>query len=591
MIDFSTLKSLTIPEGNVIKIEVDGVTQWERIKYRYVSLGDSIAAGQAIDYDWSSKYGYNSQYGVNQNTSTEIVAESYTDLIRKYLDGAFGDGQVSSRSYAVSGYRVFELIAQLSDAEVAKSIKNADLVTICIGANDVLSPAISNLDRYLKDGAPALSEISTQINANLMVLDTDSNASSYRSLFNKLTEINPNAVYVFTTIYNPYKYLWLEDGHYGFFKPLINAIPTIELFGLDIDSFIKDSLLGTPTVQKLFDRANAISDFTEGHVNNLNNVLKSKISAYNNSKFIVADIKQLYDSFPDRPVSATKHYNDLVNVEYTRDYDTGQMDWGRLWVGSNAAAFWLDLATEYTSLSGIDIDGLAEDLVAQVVEKVIVPDLDPHPETYGQYCIERSIGDKLKWQEVNYYAIGFNANGGSGAMNVSTYAALDGMPAYATIPSPTFTPSSGYKFTGWNTKADGSGTSYAVGQVIALSSDINLYAQWVEVARITLKGNGGSYATATIEGQSYSQSQSEALEVPIGTVITLKVRGKGKLEEDCCISINKDGVWSYPVDGAEGSCTYTVVRDATITFGYEYEQGFASYGGDQYCGEIIVTEL
>ena len=45
------------------------------------------------------------------------------------------------------------------------------------------------------------------------------------------------------------------------------------------------------------------------------------------------------------------------------------------------------------------------------------------------------------------------------------------------IPSNTFT-REGYNFTGWNTKADGTGTSYAVGAEVTLTSDITLYAQW-----------------------------------------------------------------------------------------------------------------
>ena len=36
----------------------------------------------------------------------------------------------------------------------------------------------------------------------------------------------------------------------------------------------------------------------------------------------------------------------------------------------------------------------------------------------------------------------------------------------------------GYEFTGWNTRADGSGTSYADGGTITLLSDLTLYAQW-----------------------------------------------------------------------------------------------------------------
>ena len=36
----------------------------------------------------------------------------------------------------------------------------------------------------------------------------------------------------------------------------------------------------------------------------------------------------------------------------------------------------------------------------------------------------------------------------------------------------------GYILTGWNTRPDGKGTSYTDGQILNISSDLTLYAQW-----------------------------------------------------------------------------------------------------------------
>lgn len=47
----------------------------------------------------------------------------------------------------------------------------------------------------------------------------------------------------------------------------------------------------------------------------------------------------------------------------------------------------------------------------------------------------------------------------------------------------------GYNFTGYNTKKDGSGTPYAFGQSLPTSSDITLYAQWVEKAKYAVTYN------------------------------------------------------------------------------------------------------
>ena len=41
----------------------------------------------------------------------------------------------------------------------------------------------------------------------------------------------------------------------------------------------------------------------------------------------------------------------------------------------------------------------------------------------------------------------------------------------------------GYRFAGWNTKPDGTGTAVAPGAVLAIGSDdLVLYAQWTAVA-------------------------------------------------------------------------------------------------------------
>lgn len=454
--------------------------------FGYVSLGDSIAAGHTINDEWTTDYGEGSQYGKNGNTSTAIVPESYTDLIRNELTVKYNN-RSAVVSFARSGDRVDDLMEKLTHTRVINAIKVADLVTICIGANDVLEPALSHLEEYIYTGD--LSTIEAIVEGNLANLNNDSYTYSYKSLFDRLNEINPDAQYVFTTIYNPYKYLWIEEGNDGFFSPILNSIPQMTILGLEVDEYIKSGLLSTPIVRQLFERVNGLNAWAEKYVTRLNEVLKGKIQNYQptNSNFAVADTKALFDTYPDRPISAQKHYNDLVNVEYTRGYNTATMDWGRLWEGSDVGTFWLNLATKYVSLSGLDISGFAEDLLSQMIEKVIVPDIDPHPEWYGHYVLKRSFADALGWQSLDRCTITFNANGGNGSMTTQTVVGVDGLTAYANINSLAFTPATGYYFTGWNTKADGSGISYSNGQLIGVNSDITLYAQWSNIYTVTFR--------------------------------------------------------------------------------------------------------
>lgn len=72
------------------------------------------------------------------------------------------------------------------------------------------------------------------------------------------------------------------------------------------------------------------------------------------------------------------------------------------------------------------------------------------------------------------YKLSFNSNNGEGSMNPV------GMlyPAGGTVPANTFT-KKGHTFKGWNTQANGLGTSYAVGDaVLNEAKDVELFAQW-----------------------------------------------------------------------------------------------------------------
>ena len=58
----------------------------------------------------------------------------------------------------------------------------------------------------------------------------------------------------------------------------------------------------------------------------------------------------------------------------------------------------------------------------------------------------------------------------------------------------------GYTFTGWNTAADGSGTSYAEGDSLIVNADVTLYAQW--------KKNAAAAGTSSTKASSAKTSSS-----------------------------------------------------------------------------------
>jgi len=92
-----------------------------------------------------------------------------------------------------------------------------------------------------------------------------------------------------------------------------------------------------------------------------------------------------------------------------------------------------------------------------------------------------------QWTPIPNKTVTFNHNGGSGSMSDE----IDNVPTALT--SNTFT-RVGFTFAGWNTAADGSGTSYADAASYSFAADATMYAQWSAIPSKTVSfdNNGGS---------------------------------------------------------------------------------------------------
>jgi uncharacterized repeat protein (TIGR02543 family) len=100
----------------------------------------------------------------------------------------------------------------------------------------------------------------------------------------------------------------------------------------------------------------------------------------------------------------------------------------------------------------------------------------------GTYSFSASVTLYAQWAANSTRTVTFNANSGSGSMapetsNVPTALTLNafGKP--------------GYTFAGWNTAANGSGTSYANGAVYGFTANAVLYAQWTALPTHTVTFN------------------------------------------------------------------------------------------------------
>ena len=111
-----------------------------------------------------------------------------------------------------------------------------------------------------------------------------------------------------------------------------------------------------------------------------------------------------------------------------------------------------------------------------------------------------------QWKPI-VYTVTYNANGGTGAMEVQS-GTVEGIE----LSDNTFT-REGYTFTGWNTVADGTGTPYADKAKVALTENITLYAQWkIKTYEITwVDGNG---KTLQIDKVNYGEMPAYTGETP-----------------------------------------------------------------------------
>ena len=107
------------------------------------------------------------------------------------------------------------------------------------------------------------------------------------------------------------------------------------------------------------------------------------------------------------------------------------------------------------------------------------------------------------WGGAADITVGFDANGGEGTMTTWT-----GKPNTSfDLPKNTFTREN-YTFTGWNTKADGTGKGYADGESVSFDADTTLYAQWTQNPVITFDANGGD---GTMGTQTVNPNEATAL--------------------------------------------------------------------------------
>jgi lysophospholipase L1-like esterase len=144
----------------------------------YVALGDSIPDGYYNTSLLNYLFG-----GTDSYSYIEQFRDALGILPANYYDES------------VSGYNTIDVRNQLTNTSVQTEIAKADVITLCIGGNDIMDAAprtVSGLDKYNVDWAVADQ-------------GRDAFEANWIGIIDGIETLNPDVTLIVMTVYNPYR--------------------------------------------------------------------------------------------------------------------------------------------------------------------------------------------------------------------------------------------------------------------------------------------------------------------------------------------------------------------------------------------------
>ena len=126
--------------------------------------------------------------------------------------------------------------------------------------------------------------------------------------------------------------------------------------------------------------------------------------------------------------------------------------------------------------------------------------------------------------QVTYRSVTFDANGGAGKMTTASNYTSSALPANTFVKL-------GFIFTGWNTKANGTGLAFADKGIFTFASDVTLYAQWASVKPVAkLKRLISTFAgdKSVLTSKMRATIAAWVKKLPKGSAITCRGSTSGK---------------------------------------------------------------
>ena len=156
-----------------------------------MALGDSIPSGTYYTSLWNYLGGGTDSY-------------SYVEQFADYYDVESGNFIDAS----VSGHNTVDVLNQLD--QMSAAISAADVITLCVGANDIMDAAsrgMSGLNKY-------------DIDWSVADAGRDNFEAYWPRVIDGIEELNPNVTLIVMTIYNPYR---ISDDYYKLVDPYFSS--------------------------------------------------------------------------------------------------------------------------------------------------------------------------------------------------------------------------------------------------------------------------------------------------------------------------------------------------------------------------------
>jgi lysophospholipase L1-like esterase len=223
----------------VKKVSLKEVSEEKDQRFHIVALGDSLTRGTG-DESGKGYVGY-------------VLDELRTKM----------NEPIDVTNLAIKGQRSSGLVAQLQQVEVQRQIKQANVIMMTIGGNDLFQGGETlshfSLDRINKAKADYLQNLDT--------------------IFKMIRTVNPHAVVFYIGLYNPFNSLsdakttsaivrqWnFDSAEVAARYPKVIAVPTFDLFELHVNDYLySDKFHPTKEGYRLIgERVASLITFTKG---------------------------------------------------------------------------------------------------------------------------------------------------------------------------------------------------------------------------------------------------------------------------------------------------------------------------------------